>query len=810
MLSDMLSELRYAVRVLRQNPGFTVVAMLTLALGIGANTAIFSVVNALLLRSLPLPQPDHLVFVSESNREKNISGGPFSASAYETLRDGNRSYSEIAALTGEGFTLTGAGDAEQLPGARVSPNFFDVLAARPLLGRGFRSDEGDNGSRAVALISYSLWSRRFSADPSILGKPVTLNQEVYSVIGVLPPGFPFPFPENDIWVSQIRNYGSLQPEQIRAGAGYLTAIARLRPGVSLSQAEAEAAVLIQQYRQAHPNAPDADPQRRMDVVGLQESLVAGIRSTLLILMGAVGLVLLIACANVASLMLARATSRAREIAIRVAMGAGRATVVRQLLTESLLLAGSAAVVGALLAKWGVAWLVKMDAGDNLPGFSPIGVDVRVLAFTLSVSVLAGIAFGLAPAVQSSRPDLNAVLRDSGWGTTGGARRHRVRGILVAGQMALSMVLLIGATLLVESFRNLQHVNPGFDPHHTLTMNVSLPPAKYPDGTRRAEFFRDVVQRLAALPGVRSATASLARPIGFLILSPILADGQPLVPPGQRPLAVWNGVTPGYFRTFGIPLLRGRDFTWADDEKAPRVIVVSQSLANRFWPNQNPLGKHLTFTRFQVPFEIVGVAGDTRTNGLQADPGMVLFTSYAQWTFPKMAVSLRTEGDPRQLSKAAAAQVLAIDRDQPVTGIRTVDDLLDTVLSQSRQTMYLIAGFAAVALLLALMGLYGAMAYSVAQRTVEIGIRQAVGARPADIVRLIVLQAVRLAAAGIAAGILAAIALTRLISTLLFHVNPADPLAFASLAVLFLAVALAASLAPAWQATRVDPLEALRR
>jgi predicted permease len=606
------------------------------------------------------------------------------------------------------------------------------------------------------------------------------------------------------------NFGGFQPEQIRAGAGFLTAIARLKPGVSISQAEAEAAVLYRQYRQAHLNAPDSDPHIHLDLVGLQESLVSGIRSTLLILMGAVGLVLLIACANVASLMLARATGRAKEIAIRSALGAGRGALIRQLLAESLILAGCGAALGILLARGGVAWLVKMDSGNNLPGFQPIRVNLEVLAFTLSVSVLAGIAFGLAPALRFSRPNLNSVLRDSGWGTTGGAQRHRTRSLLVAAQMAFSIVLLIGAALLVESFRNLQNVNPGFNPHQTLTMNVSLPPARYPDGAHRSQFFREVVQRLAALPGVRSANASVSLPLGFRILSPVLADGQAMVPIGQRPLAVWNGVTPGYFRTFGVPLLRGRDFTWADDEKAPRVIVVSQSLASRFWPNENPLGKHLTFTRFQVPFEIVGVAGNTRNNGLQSDPGMVLFTSYAQWTFPAMALSLRTQRDPRQLAKIGPAQVLAVDRDQPVTTVRTVDELMGTALSQPRQTMYLIAGFAIVSLLLAVTGLYGAIAYSVAQRTVEIGIRQAIGAQPGDILRLVIFQGIRLAAVGIVAGSIAAAGITRLISTLLFRVNATDPATFAVIPVVFLAVALAASFVPAWRATRIDPLEALRR
>jgi putative ABC transport system permease protein len=805
----MWQSLRYGLRVIRKSPGFAAVAVLTLAIGIGANTAIFSVVNALLLRSLPLEQPDRLVYLSAVNPARNITGGGFSVAAFENLRDGNHSFTGIAAWCGDGFTMTGAGEPEQLSAARVAPNFLDVLGARPFLGRGFQPSEGVDGARTVALISHALWERRFGSDQNILGKTITLDQDLYTIIGVMPADFPFPFPNTDVWVTRVMDFGGFQPEQIRAGAGYLTATARLRPGVTVSQAEAEVSVLSQHYRQEHPRAPDADPHGRLSVVQLQESLVTGIRSTLLILMGAVGLVLLIACANVASLMLARATGRAKEIAIRSALGAGRGTLVRQLLVESLLLATTAAVMGSLLARWGVAWLVRVDAGNNLPGFQPIRVDLGVLTFTLGISLITGIVFGLAPALQASRPNLIAVLRDSGWGTTGGAGRHRTRSLLVAAQMALSIVLLIGAGLLIKSFRNLQAIDPGFDPHHSLTMNVNPPPTQFPDGPRRAQLYHQLVDRLAAMPGVRSANASASRPMGLRVMSPILADGQPNVPPGQRPLAVWNGVTPGYFQTFGVPLLRGRDFTWADDDKAPRVVIVSQALAHHFWPNEDALGKHLTFTRFQAPFEIVGIAGDTRTYGLQSDPGNVMYTSYAQWTFTGMALTIRTEGDPTRFAKQAIAQVQAVDPNLPVTGVLTMDEMMGTLVSQPRQTMFLIAGFAGVSLLLAVIGLYGVMAYAVAQRTTEIGIRQAIGAQRSDILRLVFGQAIRLSLAGIAAGAVAALLLTRLIGRILYHVGATDPLTFGAVALLFLLVAMAASYIPAWRATRVDPLEALR-
>ena len=806
----MLPNPGYAFRMMRKSPGFTAVAVLTLALGIGANTAIFSAVNALLLRPLPLLHPDGLVAMSASDPQRGIPrGGGFSLASYETLRDRGRSFAGIAAWCGDSFTLTGAGDPEQLAAARVSPNFFEVLDAPPFLGRGFRSAEGEAGGRPVAVISAGLWQSRFASDPAILGKTLSLNQEVYTVIGVMPPGFPFPFTGADVWVTRLMKYPVFQPEQIRSGAGYLTAIARLKPGVPIERAEAETEVLNRQYRREHPSAPDADPNRRLAIEPLHETLTAGIRQTLWVLAAAVGLVLLIACANVASLMLARATGRAKEIALRTALGASRGAIIRQLLAESVLLSVAGAVMGGFMAWWGVDALVRADTAGNLPGFQPIRIDLTALAFTLAVSLLTAIAFGLAPALQVSRPDLNAVLRDGGWGTTGGARRHRARSLLVAGQAALSVVLLIGAGLLVESFRQLQSVSPGFDPSHGLTMSVAMSPAKYPDAGRRTRFLHDVLDRLGRTPGVKSASASLGLPLVTRVMSPVLAEGQSVVPPAQRPLAQWNSVTPEYFQTLGIPLLRGRDFTWADDEESPLVLIVSESLARRFWPNQNPLGKHVTFTRLQTPFEIVGVAADVKTRGLAAGSDMVIYSVYPQWTWPAMAVTIRTAGNPAPFANAARAQVFAVDRDQPVTGVQTLEDLVANSLSQQRQTMYLIAGFALLALVLAAVGLYGVMAYSVAQRTAEFGIRQAIGAQPADILRMVLGQGLRLGALGVAVGVGAAAALTRLISGMLFHTSATDPLTFAGIAVLFLAVVLAASGIPAWRATRADPLDALR-
>ena len=805
-----MNTLRFALRMMRRSPGFTVVALATLALGIGANTAIFTVVNALILRPLPLADPGKLVSISSYDPAVGLSGGAFSLAAYETLRDRNHTFAGIAAMCFDSFTLTGGAQPERVAAARVSPNFLDVLGSRPVLGRGFRPEEGESGGAPVALISYALWQRRFGGDPTIAGKALALDHESYTIIGVMPAEYAYPDSAIDVWVTRLMRYGGFQPEQIANGAGYLVSVARLGAGRTLAQADAESAVLIAGYKREHTRAPDADPNARLALVPLQEGLSSGIRPTLEILAGAVALVLLIACANVAGLVLARSLGRAKEIAVRAAIGASRGQLVRQLLAESLLLAALGAALGAVLASWGVEWLVKADAGNNLPGYQPIRPDLTVLAFTIAISLAAGVAFGLIPALRVSRPDLNGVLRDGGWGTTGGRGGHRGRSLLVAGQMALCMVLLIDAGLLLESFRQVRQVRLGFDPGHTLTARIALPPGAYPDGAPRARFVQQLVERVRLLPGVTSAAVGSAVPFGGLILSPLLAEGQPVVPQGRRPLAQWNGVSPGYFSALGIRLVRGRDFTWADDGQSPRVLVVSEGLARRFWPNQNPLGRHVTFTRFQAAFEIVGVAADTRTRGFETEPMMQLYTPYAQWTFQGIRVALRTRGDPHQLARGLNAQVAALDRDLPATGIETMEEVAARALGQRRETLYLIAGFAGVALVLALIGLYGVMAYSVAQRTAEFGIRQAIGAQRGDILRMVLAQGARLCLAGVGAGVIAAALLTRLIGRLLFGVAATDPAVYGGTAVLFFVVAAAASLVPAWRATRVDPLASLRQ
>ncbi len=794
--------------MMRQSPGFTAAAILTLALGIGGNTAVFSVVHALLLRPLPLLQPERLVFIAGKNPARAGAGFPFSLAAFETMRDGNHALEGIAAVCVESLTLTGLGDPQVLTASRVSETFFDVVGVKPAMGRGFRADEGTPGAAPLAVISRKLWQTQLGGDAAVLGRAITLGGEPYTIIGVLAGDFPFPYVATDVWVSRPMAYTGLQPEQIRNGAGYLTAIARLRLGVSAAQAGAELAVLSRQYQHDHVGFPDADPRTRWDPTPLAEALVSEIRPTLLLLMSAVGFILLIACANVAGLTLARASGRGKELAIRAAMGASRGAILRQLLAESVALAVAGAALGTLLAAWGVEALTRAS-GDVLPGFQPVRIDLPVLAFTLAVAVATGLLCGLAPALRVSRPDLNAVLRDASRGTTGGARRQRMRGVLVVGQMALSMVMLIGAGLLLESYSLLQNVDPGFDPRHELTMRLSLPPARYGEPTQRIGFVRDVIARVDAMPGVQSAAVSLALPLGTPIMAPFLAEGQAPVAMGMRPLAVWNAITPNYFRTLGIALVKGRDFTPHDDAAAPKRVIVSAALAQRFWPNQEALGKRIFYSRRQVAAEIVGIAADVKTQGLEADAGLVMYTPYPQFAWANVSLTLRAAGDPKALFRSAREAVFAVDRDLPVVKPQTLEEVVEGTLSQRRQTMYVVAGFAVVALLLAAVGLYGVMAYMVEQRRAEIGIRQAIGAQRSDILRIVLGRALGLSAMGIALGAAGAWVLTRWIAQMLIRTSATDPWTYAGVALLFLAISMLASGLPAWRASRVDAAEALR-
>jgi len=781
-----------------------------MAVGVGANTAIFSVANALLLRPLQYAQPDRLVLLSSELKAAGVKQGPLTYPRFTLVNERSRSFTGVAAFCAEVFNLTGRGDPEQIQAARVSWNFFDILGVHPALGRPFRAEEDQPAGAPVALIGNALWARRFASDPSAVGRSVTLDSKDYTIIGVLPPDFRFALLglKAEIFAPRVFDLNIITPEQARAGTGFLNYVARLQPGTGIAGAQREMNALSAQYRREFPKFPDTDPDLIVRVGNLRDEMVSGVRPAVLILFGAVTLVLLIACANVASLLLSRALGRKREIAVRAAIGASRAGLIRQLLTESLMLALLGGVLGALLSAWGTHALAGMAQG-SLPRASEIRTDGYVMAFTLLVSMLAGIFFGLVPALQISRADLNSVLRSEGRGSTSGRRRNAMRNLLVVSQVALCMLLLIASGLLLRNFAQLRSGNPGFDPHNLLTLNVALPPARYSKPAQMAAFFSELVRQVRAVPGVRSAAGSSALPVNPSRFSPALPEGQPQLPLSQRPVFNIQMSGPGYAGTLRIPVVRGREFTERDDAHAPLVAMVNQSLARRYWPNENAVGKHILLGRIPQPLEVVGVLGDVRNLGVAADVGLEIYIPFAQRPWANINLIVRTAGDPHAFVSAVRARVLSIDADQPVTAVQTMEELLETGAAQSRFTASLLGALSGTALLLAVVGIYSVIAYSVAERTHEMGIRIALGAEPADILRLVLRQGLLLAVSGIVIGVAASFALTRLMASLLYHVSVTDPATFAIGSLLFAAVALLASYLPARRATRVDPMAALR-
>jgi predicted permease len=799
-MAAFVHDLRYAFRNLSNSRAFAAVAIFTLAVGIGANTAIFSVANALLLRPLPYARPDRLVVLDLHRKDSDSGGSPLSWPRFQQVSQSQRSFSNLAAVTDESFTLTGRGDPELLAAARVTWNFFDTLGVRMAAGRTFRPQEDRAGGENVAIVASGRWD---------VGQHLTLDSRDYTVIGVLPRGFQFGLlaANVQVYAPRVFDLNIVTPAQVQSGVGFLDFVARLRDGVALRQAQAEMDALSAEYRRDNPKAPDAGPDSTILMGNLQDQLVTGVRTAVLILFGAVGLVLLIACANVSSLLLSRALGRQREMALRMAMGAPRSALVRQLLIESLMLSLAGGALGVALSAWGTRALAAMAQG-SLPLASEIRADSAVLVFTLAVSLAAGVLFGLAPALQVSRPDLNSVLRSEGRGSTSGRGRNWFRHLLVVAQVALSMVLLIGAGLLVRNFVQLRRASPGFDARNLLTMNITLPPARYSTGPQMIAFFREVVRQVSGVPGVQSAAISSALPLNPIRFSPALPEGQPAVPLTERPLFSIQTLSPGYLAAMRVPLLDGREFT-EHDEQPPRVLAINQTLAHRYWPNQNPIGKHIILGRATEASEVVGVIGDVPNTGVGADTRPEIFVPFAQLPWASMNLLVRTAGDPHSFVAAVRRSVLAVDKDQPVTKVMSMEEVLEAGARQPRFVTTLLAGLASIALVLAVVGIYGAVAYSVSQRTQEMGIRMALGAPRRDILRLVLRQGLGPACAGIAIGLAGSLALTRFMAKMLYHLSTTDPATFAGGAVLFAAVAMLASYLPARKATRVDPMVALR-
>ncbi len=804
-MQALLRDLRFAARMLARDPGFTTVAILTLALVIGTNTAMFSVTSALFLRPFPYSQPQQLVSLDVKDDTTDYPG---TLMRYELLRDKARSFTGVAAWANDNFNLSGVGEPVQVPVARVSPNFFSLLGVRPALGRTFTDDESRPEGSPVVILSNTIWRTRFNSNPGIVGQKIALDGNPYVVVGVLPAGIQFPFVgPADVWTPRFFELTLMPAQRIRLGVGYLGLIARLAPGTTLAQGDAELAVLNREYREQNPTAPDAGPSVEMKAIPLRDLVVGDVRAKLWILSAAVAVLLLIGCANVASLLLSRALLRRREVAVRSALGASRSAVVRQLLTESMLLAVTAGLLGTGLALLADRALTAWGA-TQLPQGMSAGLDLRVLLFILAVTLLTGLITGIFPAMQLARLDLNSTLRDEGRGFSGGRTRSRLKSLLVIGQVALTLPLLVGAGLLVRSFDRLLHVDPGFDAHSVLTMDVSLPTEKYAKPEQQIAFFDDALRRIAALPGVRNAAISATLPLSWKRVSPVLPDGQPNVPLAQRPFVDIEAISPQWFATMRVPLLGGRAFTPADDAHAPPVVIVNETFARQFWPAENPVGKHVLIGRRPQPAEIVGVAADIRNKGLAQDTQPQLYLPFPQLPWGDMNLLVRTAVPPLSMAAAVRAQISAIDPDQPVSAIQTVDDLIDSSRSQPRFTTVLLGIFSAVALVLAVIGLYAVLAWSVTQRRQELGIRLALGAGRGDIVWLVVRQGLILVSAGVGVGIILALLLTRFMTSALYKTTAHDLVAFAFAPILFLCIALLACYLPAHRASEVDPIESL--
>lgn len=800
-LDRFRQDVLYALRTFRRAPTFTAVVVLTLALGIGANTAMFTVIRSVLLKPLAYRDPGQVVKIVDLA----------TIAHFDEINVEQQSYSGVGTYLCCPVTvsLSGAEGPEARKAEPISTNFLEILGVQPILGRTFLPEEDVPNGPKVAMISATLWQNQFHGDPHIIGKSATIGAIVYTIVGVLPSGFAFPTPDIDVWITHPQSF-------VNATSTMLRIFGRLKPGVTLSQASAELALLNQRYRSGHPGMLDAKaPSAPERVVPLKDALVKDIRSTLWMLSGAVGLVLLIACANVAGLLLARATFRAREFAMRAALGAPRARLIRQLLSETVLLASIGGALGLLLAFWGVRGIGNMTT-LNLPRTGEIRVDGFVLAFSLALSIATGVLFGLLPSLSASRPDLSGVLQVRGMVSVSADTKRtllgwRARGILVITQVALSVILLIGATLLMKSIMRLRAVDPGFNPENVLTMRITLLPGRYDTDSKQMAFFSDLVDRVEALPGVRNAALTFTAPFTTYAQTPIRPLDQGAVPLNQRQIAMFQNVTPDYFRTLQIPLRRGREFTRRDDSEAPLTVILNEALARKVWPTYpiglDPVGQRVWIGADTNPVEVIGIVADTHQS-LETELAPAMYRPLAQMTNAG-AFMVRTTGDPLRFAEAVRAQIRAIDRDQAVSDVQSLEDLMGADAGHSRPVLSLLVGFAGVALLLALTGLYGVIAYTVAQRTREVGIRRALGAQHADILRLVLGQGFTLAISGIALGVGCGLALTRFLKGLLFQVSPADPAAFAGVAILFLAAALLAAYIPARRATRIDPMQALR-
>ena len=813
-MGTVLQDIRYGMRMLVKKPPFTAVAVIALALGIGANTAIFGVVNAVLLRPLSFKDPERIAViqgVKEGNSWTTISYDDF-----VDFRDRQQSFEQLAAFSAPWtFNLLGAGEPMQVQGQYASANLLSMLGVAPARGRDFLPAEDRPGSQErVVILSHGFWQRQFGANPDLIGRTINLNDQSFTVIGITPPGFKVT-DESELWVPLALNPINSRGRLVR----YLSVAGRLQPGVTLAGAQAEMSIIARQLEQQYP---DMNKGFGVHLIPLHEQIVGKVRPALLVLLGAVGFVLLIACANVANLTLARAVMRRKEIAIRAALGAGRVQLIRQLLTESVLLALLGGFVGLLLATWGVDLLLALGP-ENIPRREEIGLDAGVLVFTLAVSLLTGLIFGLVPAWQASKADLNVTLKEGGQLQGTSAKHQRLRNALVIAEIALALVLLTGSGLLIKSFARLLDVNPGFDTSNVLALQVTLPSSKYSQEQKRAAFYQQLEERLKALPGVQAVGAVSRLPLfaGDItsgrsnITSRLVIEGRPAAA-GDLPEVDYRVASPSYFQAMNIPLVRGRLFNWQDEPQdragLPLVAIINEAMARRFWPGEDPIGKRIKWSGDldQNPWwTIVGVVGNVRHFSLDMEPRPEVYRPYLVNPLTGPIIVVRAASNPENLIALVRNEVRALDGDVPISNISTMPQLVSRSVAPRRFSMLLLTIFSAVALLLAAVGIYGVMAYSVTQRTHEIGIRLALGAQTADVLKLVVGQGMALALMGVGIGVVGAFALTHLMSSLLYGVSTTDPLTFVVVSVLLTSVALLASYIPARKATKVDPMVALR-
>ncbi len=812
MLGNLWQDLRYGVRVLWKDRGFTAVAVLTLALGIGANSAVFTMVNSVLLRQLPFKDPDRLVWVWSVRPESDARS--FTLPEFLDYSRQTQSFEQLSAFGTWNANLTDAGNAERIQGTRVSANLFQLLGVGAMAGRTLIPEDDQPGNRHVVVLSYGLWQRRFGSDAGVVGKRLVLNGDAYTIVGVLPQQFFFPIKDAELGVPLAPEADPLRA--VRTSVNFLRFVGRLKAGVTREQAQDEMNGINRELRTQYPTVYAAKVGVRL--VPLFDEVVGESGRALWVLFGAVALVMLMACANLASLLLVRAASRHKEIAIRVALGATRRRIIRQLLSESLILTLLGGVLGLALAAFGVDLLLALVPAD-LPRVAEVTLDARVMWFTCALSLAAGIAFGLAPAWQTTKVDTNAELKAEGRGSTGGLAKNRLRWLFVTSQVALSLVLLIGAGLFIKSFMRLQEVKPGFDTNNILVAKLSLP-TSYATRERVGALLDQLLPRLSGLPGVKSVGVVSQLPLGGGFASiPFTVVGRPLEKEGAKPSADFRIVTPNYFRTMGMPLLAGRDFSEKDRGETQLVAVVNNALARRFWPNETPVGAHITIDDNDTgprEAEVVGVVGDVKHVSLESPPTDEIYLPFHQLHQDSVALVrnnqfwvIRTEGDPLLPANSVRSEIQATDREIPASNLKSMEQYLATSIAPRRFNLLLLSVFAAAALLLAVSGLYGIMAYTLSRRTQEIGVRLAVGARPAHILKLMLGQGLKLALIGITVGLVAALLCTRLLSHLLFNVGATDPETFIFVSLLLAVVALSASLIPAWKASKVDPLIAMR-